>query len=272
MKNLYFALIGAALCCATANAQSIATFEDLNLPADSYWNGSDGSAVFTSGGYSFVNNFTDWGGGFTSWDGFAYSSMTSTDYQSLSDQFNSCVGQGVDNSQTYAVVYYSSYNGTEPTIIESDSTSFEAIGCFVTNAAYAYTSMKNGDAYSKKFDETDWFLLTATGYSNKEKTGTAEFYLAKDGNIINDWQYFDLSELGTVDEIHFTLTSSDTGTWGMNTPAYFCMDNFGATNIPTRIKAIKNADNANNSFDLQGRKVNGNKGIVIRNGKICFSK
>lgn len=268
MKKIYVMIVVTALSCATMNAQ-VATFEDLGLAAESYWDGSDESAIFTSGDYSFINNFMDWGG-YTSWDGFAYSTMTSTRYETLSDQYNSCVGHGADDSQTYAVVYYSSYMGTEPTVIQKVAEPFEAMGCYVTNAAYAYTSMLNGDDYSKKFGEDDWFLLTATGYLNNQAGQQAEFYLAKDGTIVSDWQYFDLSALGTVDEIHFTLSSSDTGAWGMNTPAYFCMDNFGAANPCTRIEQVKDARNAM-SFDMMGRRIKGEqKGFVIKNGHISL--
>ena len=34
----------------------------------------------------------------------------------------------------------------------------------------------------------------------------------------------DLSSLGEADSLLFTLTSSDVGVFGMNTPAYFCID------------------------------------------------
>ena len=46
--------------------------------------------------------------------------------------------------------------------------------------------------------------------------------------IINDWRYVDLSGLGKVSKLSFALSSTDNGDWGMNTPAYFCFDNFGA--------------------------------------------
>jgi len=44
--------------------------------------------------------------------------------------------------------------------------------------------------------------------------------------IVNSWKYVDLSTLGGVDTYEFDLSSSDTGAFGMNTPAYFCMDQF----------------------------------------------
>ena len=272
MKKFYTSILIAALCCGAVSAQQVATFEDLGISSDQYWDGSDGSAVFTSGNYSFINNFTDWGGGYTSWDGFAYSSMTSTDYASLSDQYNSCVGHGVNDSQTYAVVYYSSYMGTEPTVIEASAAPFEARGCYVTNAAYAYQSMLNGDAYSKQFGADDWFLLTATGYLSDAVTGRVDFYLAKDGDIVNTWQYMDLSSLGTVDAIHFTLSSSDTGQWGMNTPAYFCMDNFGAMNPVTGISHMEDNAEGGRACDLYGRLLSGHSSLSIRNGQVIVTK
>ncbi|MEZ4565949.1 MAG: DUF4465 domain-containing protein [Desulfobacterales bacterium] len=35
-----------------------------------------------------------------------------------------------------------------------------------------------------------------------------------------------MSALGMVKELTFSLSSTDTGDYGMNTPAYFAMDNF----------------------------------------------
>ena len=41
---------------------------------------------------------------------------------------------------------------------------------------------------------------------------------------MDDWEWVDLSSLGTVAGLEFDLSSSDTGPSGMNTPAYFAMD------------------------------------------------
>lgn len=272
MKTLLLSA-GLILTCLAAEAQSpaVATFEDLNLPAESVWDGSDESMMFQSGDFIFVNNYVDWGG-YSSWDGFAYSSMTSTQYASLDDQYNSCVGSGVAGSQTYAVAYYSAYMGTEPTLLEADGEDFLPTGCYVTNSAYAYESMLHGDAYSKQFDESDWFLLTATGYLEGQATAQTSFYLASEGNIVNDWQWFDLSVLGMVDEIHFTLSSSDTGAWGMNTPAYFCMDNFGGNPGTTSITSPLATSSVNRTYNLQGQPAHQNSGLLISGGKLNFIK
>ena len=248
---------------------AVATFDDLTLDADQYYDGSDMAGSFCSGGYRFGNNFTDWGG-YTSWDGFAYASMTSTAYTSLADQYNSCVGKGIHDSQNYGVVYYNTWGASAPTVMTRDSAAFDAIGCYVTNTAYACQSMKEGDAYSKKFTAEDWFLLTATGYRGDVTTGAVSCYLAQNGEIVEDWMYFDLTALGTVDKICFSLTSSDTGDWGMNTPAYFCIDDFGAANDYTALSAIRRDETPSGceAFDLFGRRKQGQSGMTIRAGRI----
>ena len=44
--------------------------------------------------------------------------------------------------------------------------------------------------------------------------------------IVNDWRFVDVSSLvsGGAARFSFSLESSDVGPWGMNTPAYFAVD------------------------------------------------
>jgi hypothetical protein len=58
----------------------------------------------------------------------------------------------------------------------------------------------------------------------------------------NDWTFFDLSGLGEVESVYFTLNSTDTGDYGMNTASYFCMDKFqvNTTPVPTAINEVEN--------------------------------
>jgi len=65
-----------------------------------------------------------------------------------------------------------------------------------------------------------------------EVVNTAEIYLAdfrfgdnsKD-YISNVWNEIDLSDFGFVKKLVLSFSSSDTGMYGMNTPAYLCIDN-----------------------------------------------
>ena len=114
----------------TANADT-ATLEDLDLPAESYWNGSDGSGGFTSAGVHFGNNYNaEW----DSWDGFSYSNITDTTAKVLAGQYNAIAGAGQGDSASYAVAYIGwtlppTVTLSEPGIVD---------GLSVTNTKYTY--------------------------------------------------------------------------------------------------------------------------------------
>jgi len=218
---LTFLFLAIFLATGTVNAQTV-DFEDLPLAAESFWNGSDGSGGFTASGVHFSNSYNaEW----ASWDGFAYANLTDTTVEGFAAQYNAIPGSGVDGSQTYAIAYCSAFAAAPPTItLDSEQT---VTGAYFTNSNWAYYSMSKGDDFAKKFAAGDWFKLTITGIdANGAETGTVEFKLADGENIISTWTWVDLSALGAVKELTFGLSSSDNGDYGMNTPAYFCMDNF----------------------------------------------
>ena len=105
--------------------------------------------------------------------------------------------------------------------------------------------MRDGDAFAKKFggptgNDPDFFKLTISGLdAGNAPTGTVDFYLAdfRFANnaldyILTNWTLVDISSLPIhTRKLQFTLSSSDNGTFGMNTPAYFAVDNL-TTAIP----------------------------------------
>ncbi|MBN1395452.1 MAG: DUF4465 domain-containing protein [Pirellulales bacterium] len=239
----------------------VATFDDLSLSSESYWNGSDKSGAhthydyydtygytvdsyaggFSSGGAFFVNNYAetyypDYQSGYTSWDGWAYSNMTDAATPGYNNQYSAITGAGVDGSANYGVAFESwtsskTINFASPVQVQ---------GAYVTNTAYAYYSMLNGDDYAKKFGgddgtDEDWFKLTITGYDDAgTETGSVEFLLADytfadgaDDYIVDEWTWVDMTSLGdNVCKMGFSWTSTDNDPlFGMNTPAYFAMDN-----------------------------------------------
>ncbi|MBN2271382.1 MAG: DUF4465 domain-containing protein, partial [Sedimentisphaerales bacterium] len=145
-----------------ASRASIAAFDDLSLPGESYWNGSDGSGGFVSGTAYFNNNYdTMWG----SWDGFSYSNITDNATPGVAGQFNAITGGGQGGSANYAVGYVG-WAGPPPTITLNDVGIVD--GLYVTNSNFAYYSMRDGDAIAKNFggaggDDEDWFLLSVIG-------------------------------------------------------------------------------------------------------------
>ncbi len=213
---------------AVASQAEIATFDELILPPESYWNGSDGLGGFTSAGLGFNNLYSDI---YKYWEGFSYSNITDTTTQGMPSQYNAITGTGQGGSPNYAICYV---GWTEPPTITLD-TAGTVYGLYVTNNNMAYYPMLNDS--TAKFGGTtgndpDWFLLTITGKdADGVVTGMVDFYLADyrfDDNsmdyIIDEWEYIDLTPLGQVKTLEFSLSSSDTGDFGMNTPAYFALD------------------------------------------------
>ena len=210
---------------------AIASFEDLTLAkADTFWTGaSNPDGLFTSfvsGTYRFVNT-SGWGG--TYWAGFAYTNTTATDAASWN---TTNVGAGIDGSQNYGVAYYSSWDfPTGITVERTNTTDAKPVsGMYVTNTAQVIDVLNNGNTFARKFEQGDWFKLTATA----DNGNSLDFYLADfrssdatEHYIVDSWEWLDLSPLGDVKTVSFTMSSSDVGAYGVNTPTYFAFDDFG---------------------------------------------
>ncbi|GAB4493712.1 MAG: hypothetical protein OHK0019_18210 [Saprospiraceae bacterium] len=219
-------------------AQTVADFENFNLPPNTFVNDAGAPGVFSSGNISLPNNYNpDW----MSWDGWAISNTTDTLTPGFLNESSAIAGGGAEGSATYAVSYVFG-----PTIIglTGAASGGTVSGMYVTNNAYAYYSMKDGDAFAKKFggvtgNDPDFFLLTVKKYLDGQLSAdSVNFYLADyrfannaQDYIVDDWTWLDLSSLGNADSLQFTLASSDNGAFGMNTPAYFCVDNVTTTDL-----------------------------------------
>lgn len=210
----------------------VSDFENLNLEEESFWNGSDGTGSFSSGLARFHNDFNP---DYYSWSGWAYSNISDTITAGYMNQYSAITGGGFDGDVSAGNFGTSSLYG--PSVIDFTLEKAHALeGFFVTNSTYAALSMRQGDWAAKKFGgidgaDPDYFKLLIWGLKAGASTDTLDFYLAdfRDDDpekdyIIETWQWVDLSSLGKVDSLMFGLESSDVGDWGMNTPAYFCLD------------------------------------------------
>ncbi|MFH1532197.1 MAG: DUF4465 domain-containing protein [Pseudomonadota bacterium] len=213
-----------------------ATFDDVELGEDGKWLGEDLSGAVRSGNVVLGNGYDP---EFLSWDGFAVSNQTDTETPGWTNDVSAITGGGVHGSAAYAVGYDSGFAPAPPTltILDAGDAGVVLKGVFVTNTTYAYLSMLQGDDYAKKFggetgDDGDWFLLTITGIDvGGADVGTVDVYLADfraadaaQDYILDQWAWVDLTPLGPVTKLRFTLSSTDMGEWGMNTPAYFALD------------------------------------------------
>ena len=89
--------------------------------------------------------------------------------------------------------------------------------CWVNNTEKVYEAVK------KNFGSEDRLYLTATGYLDGVRTGTAEITLAKADSTMYNWTKFDLSALGMIDYVDFEVYTSNRAV-----PTAFCMDEVSA--------------------------------------------
>ena len=246
-------------------AAATADFDDLTLAPESYWNGPDPAGTnvpgpfsttvrvgsFSSGNLDFVNRYNlDW----SSWDGFAYSNTTDTTTPGFANQHSAYTGSGYGlGDDNYGVAF-----GYDDSLDPSDASQLQlfpyielpagaSIGsAYITNTTYAAISMRDGDAFAKKFGGTsgndeDWFMLSAYGTdaSGTPLLGSVDFYLADyrfvdngQDYIVDAWTLLDLSPLAGAKRVYFNSTSSDVGEFGMNTPGYFAIDNIEFATVP----------------------------------------
>ena len=208
-----------------------------------------------------------WGGYY--WDGFTPAiGGDQTDYGapgssgSWTTNFGGCMAGGgcvinadgsvsADPEKPYLVAYYSSWAMEGPSnqvmFLDADGNmTFTPVGVYVCNHPWPYYGCAHGDGFGRAFGEGDYFELVAVGVAadGTEKSTSINLIEFVDGELqaLNDWTFFDLSSLGEVTSVYFTLNSTDSGAYGMNTAAYFCMDKFQVYgSVPTSVESV-NAD------------------------------
>lgn len=261
MKKMYLSVLFAFLSIFSF-AQSFVDFEQFELPLDTFFNNADSTTGgFQSGDAFFPNVFNPNFGGF--WEsGWAISTMRDDTTSGFMNLYSAITASG-NASATYAV-------GQQNAMIKLSGAAIGKVinGVYITNTTYAHNSMRDGDTFAKAFGgmngtDPDFFKLEIRKYYEGalDTINTIEFYLADFRSdvdsldyIVNDWQWVNLSDLGNVDSLQFTLSSSDEGDNGINTPLFYAIDNLNtsdlAINIPTdeQISTFEENDLPVNTF------------------------
>lgn len=191
-----------------------------------------------------------WGDYFT---GFTLSTCTGNNPGAniTESQFNVMAGKGLytDGDKNPFLIAYWNSSETDDTpwderscvMYRADNTQFATFtvqNLKVCNDVYTYTAMVNGTDFSAKFNKGDYLKLIAHGLKEDGTVNTLEFYLAKcddtspENWYVVNWKTWDLYALGEITALWFTMESSDSGQWGMNTPAYFAI---GEVNLKYQI-------------------------------------
>lgn len=193
-------------------------FSDLTLEANSHRD----SGSFSSGNAVFLNSYN---ADYESWGGFACSNQNDTSAGSDTAQFDVYTSTPNDKG-IFAVGYVDTYTPAIPTVTFDEPVVLKS-AAFALNA-YAYKSMRDGDNIAKKLAAEDWYKITIKSVdSTNVASDSLEVYLADFRNgkniLIDRWTEFSLSPL-KASKLTFEASSSDNGAYGMNTPAYFCID------------------------------------------------
>lgn len=260
MKHFNCLLLAASLLVAGNNAiaaEGITTLdltkplnpEQLNFGEDGAWDGvykgEDGVQDYFEAQIFIMSHTTSYGG--TVWDGFA--PCTSTVMADRASYVAGCMAGGgialdvngdvatddngnvvIDAKTPYLVGYYNTMETDLPScqIFFNDGMSHEVVGMYVTNFPTAFYNCLYGNGYARPFVNGDKFTLTIHGVAADQTEKTVDVDLVKYEDdmfqAVRGWKYVDLSSLGAVESVYFTMSSTDAGEWGMNTTAMFCLD------------------------------------------------
>jgi hypothetical protein len=208
---------------------------------------SDFENVVLTSNHQTVYNDSTGGGGFKSGNAY-FPSQWDTQYNYWSSGW--AASSVLDSTNAYPNLYgcaaYTGYNHSTKYAVGTTSGNLimrmtdsligkTVMGMYICNSTYAYKSMKKGDSFEPAFTghNKDWFKLTVKKYYGGVLTNdSAEVYLADfrysdttQNYILTNWMWVNFSSLGNVDSLAFFLHSSQNGVYGMNTPAFFCVDN-----------------------------------------------
>lgn len=199
------------------------TFEAAQLDDKGYINDRD----YTEGDMVFTNRYT---AEYGSWSGFAVSNRKDTSTPGYENMYSVYTAGGSAGSSNFAVAYYEAYTSTPATMSFAAGKELVIRSADVCNSTYAALAIVNGSDFSRKFASGDWYKVIFTGYTAAgDCTGTVDFYAAdyrgSSPFVCSGWTAVDLSALGAVNRVEITMESTDTGSFGINTPCYICIDN-----------------------------------------------
>jgi hypothetical protein len=201
---------------------SLDDFESVYLPSNNA-SADSTNAKFVGGNGVFTVN----AGGF--WNGGIVCSAQTDTITSDYTNYSSITGTGAPESNYISKQYGFVYGPGSFTCSKDPFGYFSIQNIMLTNSTYTYRVIQTGNAFARKFVAGDWFKVIITGTKNGVQSGQVEYYLADFRNgksfILKTWTKVDLTALGEVDKVTFTFDSSDTGQYGINTPAYVCIDN-----------------------------------------------
>ncbi len=162
-----------------------------------------------------------WGGQYGySEGGVAISNYIDAQTDSLHSYTDQLAVPMSNGSRNFAVVF------DEATVLFADSVAREVKSLDMIGTTYMLSVARLGNETARALTlSTDYFNVNIEGFNGTQSTGTVKVALCASGGFMTKWCTCSLSALGKVTSLKFTMEGSDTGQWGLNTPAYFALDN-----------------------------------------------
>ena len=261
MNLRYLFLIVSLLWTTSTHAQTtVLDFESLPVPAGQFFNGDTNASspyrdnfsitgtrdnfgeteflqLWEASDVEFFNGYTP---GFGSWNGFSWSKVADTTTPGFANQYASFSGGGSDGAGgTITGTNYAVGFGNQSFFNLPEAVQLQSVD--ITNTTYAGISMRDGDSFAKKFggasgNDEDFFKLTLTGFEDVNlggnSIGAIDVFLAdyrfsdnSEDYILDSWNQFDLTNLGSARSIGLSFTTTDNGDFGANTPLFVALDN-----------------------------------------------
>lgn len=202
-----------------------------------------------------------------SWEGFTLSRVA----QDTANVFGCVANGGVAGVGTpYMIGYFSEWI-TELQGYSSNIIYFDQAYCpeyiYVCQNSNTMEAITHGGVYNARaFNEKDTLALIISALNaQNEETGRITYYLAVEGKKNNGWEKVSLTALGEAHGLGFSMTTTDIGDWGSNTPLYFALD---ALTVQAKANTSLSSITEPNSM-YQGRKVMIDSQLMIEyNGKL----
>lgn len=160
-----------------------------------------------------------------SWEGFTLSTVAQDTANVLG-----CVANGglAGVGTPYIIGYYSEWvsasQGYSSNIVQFNEEYYPEHVSICQNSN-TYKAITQGEFNARAFTEQDTLALIIQALdSSMQPTATTTYYLAVDGKHNSDWVQVPLNGLGRTACLSFSMTTTDMGSWGANTPLYFAMD------------------------------------------------
>lgn len=215
------------------------TYYDLTHVWTETYNDADSCAsiLVNNGVFRFSHLPSGMSYGGMSWEGFTLSIVSQDTANVLG-----CVANGGLNgvATPYIIGYYSEWvsssQGYSSNIIEFDQLYYPEY-VYICQNSNTHKAITQGEFNARPFTEQDTLaLIIQTLDSTKTPTATTIYYLAIDGTCNEGWVKVPLTALGQTSCLSFSMTTTDIGDWGANTPLYFALDGLTInTEIPTAL-------------------------------------